>query len=160
MDISLELVLGILGSSTGIAALVIQVLKYLKERPKIKAQIKEHKHFYQPIVDSPPYTQSIGGSTSNYWLTFLIETLVRNKGDRATTIGDAILDFKIGKKEYRITTDDLKVRVESNDLVRVRPQLAMRFMNISAKQEKILFKLTLVHTHGEIKLDGTSSIVQ
>jgi len=122
-------------------------LKYLKEKPRIEAELIEPRHYYSE--DS--------GSKANYWLGFTLDTWVRNKGDRATTIGDATLKFKVGEKKYRITSDDLRIRVDSNDMVKITPSLTSKYSyDMMEKQEKIPFKLILFHTHGEIKLEGIS----
>jgi hypothetical protein len=135
----------------GATSLFIQILKYLKERPRIEAKLLESKHYYQKN----------GESTTNYWLGFLIDSLVKNKGDRATTVAYATLDFKIGRKEYRITSQQqVPRRIESNDMVEIRPSLSFRSSyNVLEKQEKIPFKLILFHTHGEIRLEGISDII-
>lgn len=120
MAISLELILGIIGSVTGLlgaTSLFIQILKYSKERPRIEAKLLKSKHYYEKA----------GESTTNYWLVFLIDILVKNKGDRATTVAYATLDFKIGRKESRITSQQVARRVESNDMVEIRPSLSSFF---------------------------------
>lgn len=157
MAVSLELFLGILGSVTGLmgaAGLVIHVLRYLREKPKITAEIVKAQHFYG--------TQ--GGDKANDFLGFHIDILIRNKGYRGTTIGDSILLFTIGKKEHQIIEDysiaNGSTRVYANDLVRVTPSLGFRSSyDIEPKQEKIPFKLTIPHTHGDIKLEGISDIM-
>jgi hypothetical protein len=154
MAISLELILGIIGSVTGLmgaTSLLIQILKYLKERPRIEAKLLESKHHYQEDRESK----------TNYWLVFLIDSLVKNKGDRATTVAHATLDFKIGRKEYRITSlQQVAGRIESNDMVEIRPSLSFSSSyNVLEKQERIPFKLILFHTHGEIRLESTSNIM-
>ena len=53
----------------------------------------------------------------------------------------------------------LKGRVGPNDMSKIRPHFELSSSyDKDPKQEEIQFKLTLVHTHGEVKLNGTSKI--
>jgi len=158
MEVSPELILGIFGSITGLlgaTGFIIQVLKYLKEKPKIEAEIMDVNHHYV----------SNQRNEKKYFLQFWISIRVRNKGDRGTTIGDSVFYFTVGKQQFKETIDlampltGSKARIEPNDLEII-------YLNLShptsydklPKQEKIPFKLVMHHSHGDIELQGTSKI--
>jgi len=158
MEVSPELILGIFGSVTGLlgaASFFIYVLKYLKEKPKIEAEITDVYHYYHPNQRNE----------KKYFLQFSINIRVRNKGDRGTTIGDSVFYFTVGKQQFQLTEDPVslltssKARIEPNDLEKI-------YLNLSyptsydklPKQEQIPFKLIMHHTHGDIELQGTSKI--
>lgn len=129
MEISIELILGIIGSVTGVTSLLIQILKYKKESPRIEAKLTKSKHHYQEDAQSK----------TGYRLIFVIDLLVTNKGDRATTIYNAILDFKIGQKETQITSIELNQRVDSSDTKQIRPSLSLSssYGRLSKKERTI-----------------------
>jgi len=157
--ISLELILGIIGSVTGLmgaTSLIIYILRYLKEKPKIEVELIDSKHYYQRR----------GEKEKNYFLGFSVESLVRNTGDRGTTIGYAELDFTVAKQHHKISESqiflhgELPARVDPNDLVIIG--LSFDFPSsyeVYPKQEEISFALTLHHAHGKIVLHGTSKMI-
>jgi len=159
MAISLELFLGILGTVTGLmgaASLFIHILRYFREKPKIEAELQEAKHHYS----------SRGENEKNYFLTFITDSLVRNTGDRGTTIGYAELSFSIGKQQH--TLSERSVLLQANRQARLGPNdmatLRVSFQLLSSydvhpEQKEIPFELTLYHTHGETKLHGVSNII-
>ena len=147
--ISLELILGIIGSVTGVmgaTSLIIHILRYLKEKPKIEVELVDASHYYQRR----------GENKKNYFLCFILETHVRNKGDRGTTIGEAILDFTLGEEKHRMTTD-INERVDPNDMVKIWPRFD--FLSSYDKepiQGEIPFRLIFYHARGQEVLEGTS----
>jgi len=137
------------------ARVILVILKYWKEKPKIEAELIDAKHYYQVLQ----YDEK------DYVLMFQIRTQVKNKGDRATTIGKATLEFTIGNHDHKITqthivlSDGSKARVDPNDMVTVQPNLEhYSSYDKEPKQEEIPFKLTLIHTHRKEKLEGTSKL--
>ena len=158
MEVSPELILAIFGSITGslgATSFFIHVLEYLKEKPKIEAEVIDAYHRYHPR----------GENKNDYFLSFSINIRVRNKGDRGTTIGYAVFYYAIGKQQFQKTMDSVslatghKARIERNDLVR----LYLGFDHLGSynklpKQEKIPFKLILHHAHGDITLKGITKI--
>lgn len=155
MAISPELILGLWGSVTGTVSVLILVLKYLKEKPKIEAELIDPKHYYQPR----------GKEQKDYFLTLSIGVRLTNTGDKGTTIGYAELDFKVGKQIYKAPQsqmfgrDERIARVGPNDMVEVHSDFDFpSSYDKDPKQEEIPFKLVLYHTHGEIKLEGISKI--
>jgi len=149
--ISLELILGIVGSVTGVmgaTSLIIHILRYLKEKPKIEAELVDAKHYYSRR----------GENEKNYFLNLISETRVRNKGNRGTTIGKAVLNFVLGEEKHRMT-QDTNDRVGPNDMVKICPRLDfLSSYDKAPKQEEIPFQLIFYHAHGRIVLEGTSKI--
>lgn len=153
IEISLELItliLGLVGSATGVASLIVHALKFRKERPNIVAELVDAKHFYRRRDEGEEI----------YQLGFLLDTQVINKGDRGTTIGKAILHFTIGEKRHHITAIDFEERLEPNDMTTVRPHFVFDSSYDEApEQEEIPFKLILGHTDKKIVLHGKSKLL-
>lgn len=158
MEVSPELILGIFGSIMGLlgaTSFFIHVLRYLKEKPKIEAEVIDVNHYYT----------ARGENETNYWLSFSINVRVRNKGDRGTTIGDSAFYFAIGKQQFPMIQERVflsngsRGRIEPNDLVKfyLNPSHPSSYDKLP-KQEKIPFKLVMHHAHGVIELKGVSKI--
>lgn len=85
--LTLALVLGVIGTITGVCSLILHFLKYRRERPNLLVNILDCRH----KVDED------GKSTNLY-----IQYILRNKGDRGTKLNKIeafATDFK-GEKHY------------------------------------------------------------
>lgn len=69
----------VLLQALGATSFFIHALKYLKEKPKIEAEVTDAKHYYTSRRENE----------ADYFLTFQMTTRVRNRGDQGTTIGEA-----------------------------------------------------------------------
>ena len=78
---TINLLLGIIGTITGLFALFISLWSYWREKPKLKMEIIKSKHNY---THNPSEKQEL-----NLWADFQ----VKNLGDRGTRINDVVLSF-------------------------------------------------------------------
>jgi len=149
MEITLELALGILGSVTGVSSLILEVKRYLKDKPRIEAE----------IVDTPRH--SYYDQEDKCVLILVIRVRVRNKGNRAITIGEARLIATHGNQSVKLSCDNVDERIEPNDLVSIELSFNHLFsFDQLLKQDAIPFELVLYHAHGEIKgLKGVSRVI-
>jgi len=158
-----ELILGIIGSVTGVSALLLDLMRYLKEKPKIEAEVVDATHSFFDLPDKNSRT-----------LSFDVEVRIKNKGDKGITIGEAKTEITVGKElhvlsqkpkmisPYMPHEEDMALRVEPHDLVTTT--LTFYYdasIDKLPKQEEMPFKLFLPHAHGVIKgLRGISKITQ
>jgi hypothetical protein len=84
--------LGIIGTATGIAALLISYRTYSKQKPNLKIKVTKCVHdFPNPVRE--PQAKDI-----NFWTNFQI----KNVGDRGTRIENIVLSFTINAKNYHV----------------------------------------------------------
>jgi hypothetical protein len=148
---SINLLLGIVGTITGLFALFISLWSYLREKPNLKLEIIKSKHnFTHNLIEK---------QRLNLWA----DCQVKNLGDRGTRIRDAVCTFNHEGKSYRFrkyilgkegTALFADTWVEAHDW-RV---FSVNFLNEfeEAQLESIDFIITLYHTHGSCKAMGKS----
>ena len=83
--------LGIIGTATGIAALLISYRTYSKQKPNLKIKLTKCIHDF-PNPNREPQVKDI-----NFYANFQI----RNVGDRGTKIENIVLSFIIDAKNYQ-----------------------------------------------------------
>lgn len=149
----IELVLGIVGTLTGIASLLIHFFSYQKEKPKVNVELEYCSHSY----------------TENF-LEFKPVLTVKNQGDRPSTIFRiemwamiTTLDnySKHGERPSSIGANYKKeVRLEVNDTVNLKPTITIPLpLILKPEKEEIEFELIIHHTLGEITRQGISEQV-
>lgn len=82
--------LGIIGTVTGIIALVISYRTYSKQKPNLKVKVTncEHKIYFESAIQH---------RAINLWAKFHL----KNVGDRGTSIDDIGLSFTVDGKKYQ-----------------------------------------------------------
>jgi hypothetical protein len=147
---SITLVLGIVGTITGIIALCISFWTVRRESPRLKGRVLSCTHSYS---DSEKNVKMISFS-------LLLE--IRNLGDRGTTIKDVVLSFWNSGQKYQsrmINFERLLDRshsrwIEAHELVEVGLYAQERFDGTEERQIECQFQV--FHTHGAIKVEGKS----
>ena len=155
MEISPELILGIVGSVTGISSLLIEFKKYLRDRPRIQAEIVNATHQYS-------HTEITAQ------LTFKVQVRIRNKGDKGITIGEVIFEAKTERGFLRLSEEPSNIlgdergqplRVSPNDDIPADFEFVHFWTKLSDKfptKDEIPFVLILSHARGETRVKGTS----
>ena len=106
-DLSIaNLVLGLIGTITGIMALFIHFWKLRKENPRIKAKVLQCEHDFEPKRNQ-----------MSFWTKFQI----RNLGDRGTSINDVELVFMSNAQEYRLKRQYFRGRREKSQRRWINP---------------------------------------
>lgn len=100
-------ILGIIGTVTGILALLISWRLYSKQKPNIKIKVVKCEHNF-PNLSEKNKTRDI-----RFWTKFQ----VKNVGDRGTKINAITLSFKTNGKEYHLKERNLQD--ELSDLLSV-----------------------------------------
>jgi hypothetical protein len=154
---AITLVLGLIGTVTGIIALLISYWTYRKEKPNLETEVLSLTHNFTPT--------SSNGKHINFWVRFRL----KNLGDRGTRINDIGLSFKINEHEYDLKANEIR-EVTPDGLLKAGPDFieAHDTLVIEAdfyrtyegkdEQEKIDCKFTLFHTHGSYDFKTTSTL--
>jgi hypothetical protein len=150
-----ELILGIVGSATGISSLLLSLKKYSKEKPQVTAEVVDATHRYR---------ESRARNTRTVILD--VDVCIKNKGDKGITIGEAKMKVLLGKALLDLSQEptatfgsisfpvdeDLSVRIEPHDILTTTLSFSYESSLTKLPVEKeILFTLFLPHAHGEIK---------
>jgi hypothetical protein len=83
--------LGIIGTVTGIFALLISYRTYSKQKPNLKVKVTNCEHNLPAIIGFSQH------GDMSFWARFQI----KNVGDRGTSINDIVLSFKVDGKKYQ-----------------------------------------------------------
>jgi hypothetical protein len=151
---SITLVLGIVGTITGIIALFISFWTARKENPRLRGKVLTCEHWY-PV------------SEKNVKMISVFPTLeIRNIGDRGTTINDVDLSFWNSGKKYQFRklyfrgeqAQSQRRWIEAHQLVVLEPDFSEAFDGTEEKQIECQFRV--FHTHGAIKAEGKSESKQ
>ena len=148
---SIELILGIIGTVTGILALVIHIIKLSREKPHLQVELIDCHHLFNP--EKEPSTRWI--------MYFFPHFRIANLGDRSTTVSNIEVLFKINDKEYSTPKGAnylSPTRIDAHDTVDIQPQIYSYDETI--KEQKLIDAVfTIHHTHGKEKIKCTSEMV-
>ena len=147
---NINLVLGIVGTVTGIVALFISYWTYRKENPHLKVTVSKCEH------DFTLSTSQIKSVT--FWVAFQI----KNIGDRGTSINDISLLFRSDGKEYDWkkkyfrgpTVDSEKRWIEAHDTLNIEADFYDPYEGTDREQIDCTF--TIYHTHSSEKIKTVS----
>jgi hypothetical protein len=145
------LVLGIIGTVTGIFALFISYWTYRKAKPHLKLKVTKCVHEF---MFSRSQVKHI-----TFWSFFQI----RNLGDRGTRIREVELTFKIGTKKYTLRKYEPREKleheqtiwVEAHDTALVGAYFTTPFD--SNEEERIECTFITYHTHGVNRINAVSN---
>ena len=139
---SINLVLGIVGTVTGIIALFIHFWRLRRESPRLETKVLKCEH---------DFTVSISQiKTISFW----IEVQIRNLGDRGTSINDMDVTFeddgkthRLKKRHFRGPRGQSKRRwINAHDIIDVGADFYETFQGND--REQIDCTLIIYHTHG------------
>lgn len=139
---TINLVLGIIGTITGVIALFISFWTLRKERPHLEVEVLECEH-------------NFGMSESQTMLTFWVKFQIKNRGDRGTSINDIDLTFEDDEKEYCFKKQYFRGQggerrwVNAHDTIKIGADFYEPFEG--SEKEQIECTFTLYHTHGAKK---------
>jgi hypothetical protein len=158
--------LGIVGTATGIAALLISYRTYSKQKPNLKIKVTKCVHdFPNPIRE--PQVKEI-----NFWTNFQI----KNVGDRGTKVENIVLSFVTDAKKYQI--EERKPYSDLSEIARFQVQFpaqnesrwiaAHDSVNIGAhfnipydgREDKIDCVFSVYDTHRKYTVKGMSTKVE
>lgn len=139
---TINLVLGIIGTITGIMALLIHVWRMRRESPRLKAKVLKCKH---------DFTVSKSKIKS---ISFWIEVQTKNLGDRGTSINDMDIAFEDNGKTYRLKKKYFRGRlkeqnkrwINAHDTIDIEAHFYETYEGND--KEQIDCTLTVYHTHG------------
>ena len=146
-----NLVLGLIGTISGIVALLIHFWRLRRESPRLEAKVFECLHNF---TVSKSKIESI---------LFWAHLQIKNLGDRGTSINDVELTFEDEEKEYRLRKEYFSAGelagtkrkwINAHDTIEIKPYFREIFEGND--KEKIDYTFTIYHTHGAEEIDGTS----
>lgn len=144
-----NLVLGIIGTVTGIIALFIHFWKLRRESPRLKIEVLKCEHDFEEKK-----------KTVSFW----VDLQVKNLGDRGTSRYGMDLTFEDNGKERRLemvhygryTVNDIKQKgwISPHETIKISETVYARYEG--DKKEQIDCTLTIYHTHGAEKVKTVS----
>lgn len=151
----INLILGIVGTGTGIIALVIHFFRLRSERPRLKVDI---------ISCSHQFGTTKNGSTEKIYIDPNFK--VRNVGDRGTNVSEMHVSFRIAGREYSgkdavyfhvANGREFSERkwIEAHATVEVSPRFEIPYDG--PIEDSIDCRFALHHTHDKLTISGTSS---
>lgn len=156
---TINLVLGIIGTVTGIMALFIHFWRLRRENPRLATNVLKCEHDF---TVSQPQTKTI-----LFWAGFQIN----NRGDRGTSINDVDLVFVNKGKEYRLKKQYFRdvpikepryVSMKEPQRIWISPHVTIDaladFWGIyeGDDEDQIECAFTIHHTHGAERLKAIS----
>jgi hypothetical protein len=149
-----NLVLGIIGTITGVVALLVSYWTYRNAKPRLKVTLKRAEH----IIDKK-LPNSVG-------FTFVFT--ISNRGDRGTTLNEIEMSYTDNgklhsqKKEIQhgygtLINDVQKVNVNPHETID-RLILFDDDMIEEPPKKTMDFSFILYHTHGAFKFKATSKL--
>lgn len=143
--------LGLIGTITGILAIIISVYTYRKENPNLKVSVIDCQHTFTV-------------STSQIKMVELFaEFHINNVGDRGTRINNIGLSFKIDKKEYSLkkaywnATGESKW-IDAHDNTDIGANFYVKYE--SDEKDRLNCVFTIYHTHNPCKVKFISERVE
>jgi len=138
----LNLVLGIIGTITGIVALSVHFLRLRRENPRLKIEVLKCEHDFEEEKKT---------------LSFWAELQIRNLGDRGTDILGVDLTFEDDEQEHNLRMehhgelyeDDLKRWIHPHQTIEKSLTTFTKYEGDI--KERINCTLTIYHTHGAEK---------
>jgi len=142
-----SLVLGIIGTVTGIVALSLHYWKLRRETPRLKTEVLRCEHDFEEEKKT---------------LSFWADLQIRNLGDRGTDILGIDLAFEDDEQKHNLKLE-YQSPVFEDDLIKwIRPhetieksQTAFTIYEGDVK-EQIDCTFTIYHTHGAEKVEAVS----
>jgi hypothetical protein len=147
-----NLILGIIGTTTGTIALFISYWTYRKESPHLKINVIKCEHNFE-VSRSVPDRKTI-----SFWTDFLI----KNVGDRGTTIEDIELTFENSGKTYKLRKASYRDQHVIEKRISVSPHdsfdLSADFWEVFTgdEEDQIDCIFTIYHTHGAERTKAVS----
>jgi len=145
--LTLELILGIVGTLTGILGLVIHLTRIMRERPQLKVEIVRCQHHVA--------TYKTGGQSKKVGTLIEVEMRVHNRGDWDTTLNDAqilIKDYRSGKEKLK--TGGIEVPGHTTRVL--EHSFSVPGIEISDSSADCVF--ILYHTHGKQRVTAVSNL--
>lgn len=137
-----NLVLGIIGTVTGSIAVIIHIWRLRKENPHIETKALKCEHDYAVSLS--------GIRTISFWTDFMI----RNVGDRGTSINDMDLDFEDNGQKHHLKKQYFRDRPVAEKRIWISPHETLDlsadfYQNFQGNEkEKVDCHFTVYHTHG------------
>jgi len=150
LDIA-NLVLGIIGTVTGSIAVIIHIWRLRKENPRLEMKVLKCEHDYAVSTTSSAITIS-------FWTDFMI----RNVGDRGTSINDMDLDFQENGQKYHLKKQHFWAGQAGGERIWISPHetldLSTNFYQTFQGKEKetIDCHFIVYHTHGAENIKAVS----
>jgi len=147
---AINLVLGIIGTVTGIMALFIHVWRIRKESPRLETKVLKCEHDFTVSKSQI--------KTLSFWATFQI----KNLGDRGTSINDMDIIFEDNGKEYRFKKQYFRGPreasqrrwINAHDTMDIEADFYETYEGNDKEQIDCIF--TIYHTHGATKVKTVS----
>jgi len=134
--------LAIVGTVTGIAGLLLHLVKFRREKPNL--QVETHGCFFEHEGPGPYNPDTEEGSIA------VIDCLVHNRGDRGTQINAIETRFHVEGVEYQ-KVEAHSVFVEAHKSERVRHDFFFPGLRI---EKDVRCRFALHHTHGKKTFDA------
>lgn len=150
-------ILGLIGTITGVLALLISYRTYASAKPKLNVTVKKCEHLYDKLTQEKSEKIIINSQLS-----------ISNVGDRRTTLNETEIQFVHDgknyafKKEFKRTVYDddnnelgfSKVSIDPHETI--NEYLYFDGLVEGNEQEKIACGFKIFHTHGEYSFKATS----
>ena len=142
---SIELILGLVGTVTGILGLIVHIIKFRRERPHLKVEVIECTHEFNQKWEP-----------GDWKAIFHPSFRILNQGDRSTTVSKIELSFVINDKEFYTYQDHSKYYkpIDAHETVEVTAPLYI--YSQTDEQGSIQCRFTIHHTHGKQIIECTS----
>jgi hypothetical protein len=147
---AINLVLGIIGTVTGVIGLFVSYWIYRREKPSLEIKVLKCEHDF---TVSKEQVKSI-----SFWTDFLI----KNKGDRGTTMIDMELAFEVAGQQYELKKQYYRDRYVNEKRIWISPHetldLSTGFWGAftGSDEEQIDCTFTIYHTHGAERMRAVS----
>lgn len=127
---TIELVLGIIGTLTGIMALILHFIRLQREKPRLKVMVNRCKH----------YTPS---SMKDKVSKLRVEFQIHNIGDRGTQLSKLELSFEMGSKIWSGSNAlDLVIEAHRSSVID-----QIFFFDFPFTEQVLQCTFSLYHTH-------------
>ena len=144
-----NLTLGIVGTTAGIASLLVHLWRLKREKPDLVLKVLRCNHECDRETNA---------------LSFFSELEIRNIGDRGTNILGVDLKFDYKKTEYGMKMVNQDNELQNNNLKWIRPHETIRTIQIavtrfnSKPQKQIQCMFTIFDTHGAKQIKSISNL--
>ncbi len=144
------LVLGIIGTVTGIVSLSLHYWRLRKESPRLETKVLKCEHNLRVSKSQI--------KTISFWAGFQI----KNLGDRGTSVNDINLSFEDDGKKYQLKKryyrgtflENERRWINAHDTIDIEADFYNTFENNDKEQIDCTF--TIYHTHGAEKVKTVS----
>ncbi len=147
-------ILGIIGTSTGVLALIISYRTYANARPNLKVNVKKIEHYSDTFIKGKN-------------MTIATQLAISNCGDRPTTLNEIEAQFTYKGRQYKFKEEFIRTVTDGEENVgyskiSVEPHettdeyVYLKGL-ISSIPKEIIFDFRIYHTHGVCSFRETSS---